>query len=213
MRGVSVLLGLLFGPVALGLYSLADRFMSSVVAMATTSIQAVSLPEFSRVQGQPEALKKSALSCIRLSATVTLPALAGLAAVSGPLMATIGPNWIPAVGVLKILCVLGMCLVLSFFTGPLLQALARTRQLAVLAWVRGAIGLVFLGGAGLLAKNGSIGRQIVTIAIARFIPTVLFVTHVFLYILMKLCQISVRDLVRAMWHSSLASSRVVVAGI
>src|SRR5258708_443934 len=45
MQAGSVLLGLLFGPVAVGLYRLADRFMSSVVAMATTSIQTLSLPE------------------------------------------------------------------------------------------------------------------------------------------------------------------------
>ncbi len=46
MQASSVLLGMLFGPVAVGLYRLADRLVSSVVAMATTSIQAVSLPEF-----------------------------------------------------------------------------------------------------------------------------------------------------------------------
>jgi O-antigen/teichoic acid export membrane protein len=44
-----VVLGALFGPVAVGLYRLADRLMASVIMLAS-SIQTVSLPEFSRVQ-------------------------------------------------------------------------------------------------------------------------------------------------------------------
>ena len=63
-----------FWPCSSGLYKLADKFVSSVVAMATSSIQAVSLPEFSRRQNDPVELRKSALSCIRLSASATLPA-------------------------------------------------------------------------------------------------------------------------------------------
>jgi O-antigen/teichoic acid export membrane protein len=118
----AIVLGLFFGPVAVGLYRLADRVMSTVLSAATSSIQAVSLPEFSRFQDQPVELRKSVLTCIRLSSTVTLPALAGMAAVSAPLMATVGPQWIPAARVLQVLCVLGMFFVFAFFTGPLLQA-------------------------------------------------------------------------------------------
>jgi len=38
-------------------------------------------------------------------------------------MATLGPRWIPAAGVLKILSVVGMAWIFAFFTGPLLQAM------------------------------------------------------------------------------------------
>src|SRR5207245_1310211 len=138
----SILLGLLFGPIAVGLYRLADRIMSSVLVAATCSIQWVSLPQFSRIQDQPAELRNSVLTCIRLSSTVTLPALALVAAVSGPLMATLGPEWLPAAYVLKILCVLGMLLMFAFFTGPLLQALARVRLVAVLEWARTLAGVI-----------------------------------------------------------------------
>jgi PST family polysaccharide transporter len=96
VQASSVILGLFFGPVALGLYRIADRIMSSVITLAMSSIQAVSFPEFSRLQHQPEELRKSALSCVRLTSAITVPALAGLAAVSTPLMAVIGPQWVPA---------------------------------------------------------------------------------------------------------------------
>src|SRR5206468_296115 len=59
----SILLGLFFGPVAVGLYRLADRVIGSVLSMTTASIQSVSLPEFSRLQNNPSELRRSILSC------------------------------------------------------------------------------------------------------------------------------------------------------
>src|SRR5579864_1349256 len=56
----SILLGIFFGPVAVGLYRIAERLVGSVVTMATASIQSVSLPEFSRHQDNPAELRKSA---------------------------------------------------------------------------------------------------------------------------------------------------------
>ena len=205
----SILLGVLFGPVAVGLYRLAERVTSGIQTMATSSIQAVSLPEFSRLQDNPEGLRNSALTCIRLSSATSLPALAGVAAVSGPLMATIGPKWIPAADVLKILSVLGMLLVLAYFTGPLLQALARPRQLAVLEWARTAAGTALLLVAGFLVRNGSVSSQIAGIAVARFVTGALLVTPVFLYIFVRLCKISLRDLAACIAPSAIAAASVV----
>jgi PST family polysaccharide transporter len=211
MQAGSVLLGVLFGPVAVGLYRLADRLMNSVVVMATSSIQSVSLPEFSRVQDQPEELRKSALSCIRLSATVTVPALACMAVVSGPLMATLGSRWVAATDVLRVLCLLGMSLVLSYFTGPLLQALGRTKQLAILEWARMAVGMGFLVVTAMLVKNASVNWQVTGIALARFVPTVLLVTPFFVYILMHFCRLSGRDLVSATAPSMLSAAGILIS--
>jgi O-antigen/teichoic acid export membrane protein len=205
MQAASVLIGLLFGPLAVGLYRLADRVMSSVMTTATASIQTVSLPEFARLQDKPEQLRRSALSCIRVSSIVTLPALAGLAAVSGPLMETIGPQWLPAANVLKILCVLGMFVMFAYFTGPLLQALSRTHKLAILEWARTAIGVAFLVGTGLLVRNSHPEWHLMAITLARFIPTVFVVTPAFLYILMKICDISLRSLLLSVGPSAAAS--------
>ena len=57
-QGGAILMGALFGPVAVGLYRLAERVVSSVSAVATSSIQAVSLPEFSRLQDKPDELRQ-----------------------------------------------------------------------------------------------------------------------------------------------------------
>jgi PST family polysaccharide transporter len=194
----SILLGLMFGPIAVGLYRLADRVTGSVVTMATSSIQAVALPEFSRLQDEPEKLKKSVLTCVRLSAVVSLPVLAGLAAVSGPLTATIGPEWVRAAGAVRILSVLGMCSVLAFFTGPLLQALFLVRKLAILEWARVGVGSAVLVVAGALVRNGSATSQVSGIALARLATGAVLVTPVFLWILMRLCNVGFRNLLSAL---------------
>jgi PST family polysaccharide transporter len=207
----SILLGVFFGPVAVGLYRIADRLVNSVVAMATSSIQSVSLPEFSRHQDNPSELRKSALSCVRLSSAMTIPALAGLAAVSGPLMATLGSKWLPASDVLKVLSVLGMSAVFAYFTGPLLQALSRPHHLAVLEWARSAVGVVFLAVAGYLVRGGTLTQQIIGLSLARFVPGFFLVMPAFLYILMRLAGISFRDLVASVAPSAIASGGLVIA--
>jgi PST family polysaccharide transporter len=207
----SIVLGLFFGPVAVGLYRLADRVMNTVLAAATSSIQAVSLPEFSRFQDQPTELRRSVLTCVRLSSTVTLPALTGMAAVSAPLMATVGAQWIPAKGVLQVLCVLGMCFVFAFFTGPLLQALAKVKLAAALEWARTAAGIALLVVAGFVARGRPISWQIMGIALARFVGGAFLVTPVFLYLLMRLAGIAFRDLISSLAPSVLASVSVALS--
>jgi polysaccharide transporter, PST family len=210
-QAASVLLGLLFGPIAVGLYQIADRVTNSIVAMATSSIQSVSLPEFSRTQDNPRELHKSALTCIHLSAATSLPALAGLAAVSGPLMATIGPQWIPAANAVKILSILGMLVIFAYFTGPLLQALSMPGRLAILVWARMFVGAVFLVVAGLLLRNRSVVAQISGIAFARFVTGALLTTPILVYILMRLCKISLRELMASVAPSAIAAASVVVS--
>jgi O-antigen/teichoic acid export membrane protein len=211
MQMGAILLGLFFGPVAVGLYRLAERLMGSVVSMATTSIQGVSLPEFSRLQDQPEELRKSAISCIRLSSMVTMPALTGMAAVSGALMATLGPKWTPATDVLIILCVQGMIFTLSYFTAPLMTALGHPKEVAKLEWARALVGVLFLLGFGFVLRTSTVNWQVIGIALARSVPNVLFVTPVFLYLLMKYAGVTFGDLIVALKGPMLSGLAIVGA--
>jgi O-antigen/teichoic acid export membrane protein len=211
VQSASVLVGLMFGPIAVGLYRMAERVANGTQAAVTSSIQAVSLPEFSRVQDNPLELRKSGLACIRMCSASALPAFAGLAAVSGPLMATVGPKWIPASNALTILCVLNMALVFAYFTGPLLQALSRPHQLAILEWIRMGVGAVFLVVAGFFVRNAPVEAQVAGIAVARFVTGTFLVTPAFLYIFMRLCRISIRDLLLTVLPSGIASLSVVAS--
>jgi polysaccharide transporter, PST family len=211
LQAGAILLGLLFGPVAVGLYRLADRLMGSVVSMATTSIQAVSFPEFSRLQDQPEELRRSAISCVRLSSIVTIPALTGMATVSGALMATLGPKWVPATDVLKVLCFQGMIFALSYFTGPLMTALGHPNEVAKLEWARAIVGVLFLVATGLLLRHAAVNWQVLGIALGRAVPNVLFITPVFMHLLMHYARVSLRDLVGAVRTSVLSGVGIAIA--
>jgi O-antigen/teichoic acid export membrane protein len=210
MQAGSIVIGMFFGPAEVGLYRIADKVVSTVITIAMSSIHTVSLSQFSRLQDHPIELKKSVLTCIRLSAGVTLPALAGLAAVSYPLMAVIGLNWVPAANALKVLCIMGMGAVFTYFTGPLMQALGRTHQIAALTWARTLIGCAILGGAGWLARSSSTETQILSIAGARLAVTVIFDIPFYIYFLLKLANISLNEFTNAAVPSVVASAIVAV---
>lgn len=207
----AILLGVLFGPIAVGLYRLADKLMSTVLALTQSSIQLVSFPEFARLQSRPEELRRSVLKCIRWSSTITIPPLAGLAVTSDLVVSVIGPQWLAASGVLKLLCVLGMVLIFAFFTGPLLQGLGKSRSVAALEWARTGASLGCLLIAAVIVRGGDLHRQLIGITLARFLTGTCLVTPAFVYILLRSCNISVRKFVSTVTPSLIASSALVVA--
>ena len=204
-QGGAIVMGALFGPVAVGLYRLAERVVSSVSSVAVSSIQAVSLPEFSRLQNDPAALKRSVRDCIRMSAIVTIPAMAGLIAISTSLMSALGPKWYPASGVLKLLSLLGMFYMFSMFTGPLLQALNRPNHLAVLEWSRTAVGTVFLVVAAWFVRNSDIQSQIIGLALVRCLFGIVLVTPIYFYLLLRLGRLTLRDAVTSIFPSVMSA--------
>jgi PST family polysaccharide transporter len=211
LQAGSVVLGALFGPAAVGLYRAADRIMNSVVAMAVSSVQHVSLPQFSRFQEQPQELRNSVRICIQMSAWISLPALAGVIAISRSLMDTMGPNWAPATGALRVLCVFGMAIVLTCFTVPLMQARGKTYQVAILEWARTFISLLLVVITGLLVRGEPVQVQVTSIAVSRLLVMGALVTPVFLYLLLKLSHISIRDFAFLIGPSVLASVGVVAS--
>jgi teichuronic acid exporter len=205
-----IVLGIFFGPAAVGLYKIADRLMSNVVTIAMSSIQAVALPQFSRLQDSPKELAKSVLACVRMSSTATLPTLAGLAAVSYPLMAIVGPNWTPASGALKVLCIAGMGAIFTYFTGPLMQALGKPHLVAILTWIRTLFGCLILGAAGWLARHTLPEVQVFSIAVARLILTILFDIPFYVYFLLKLANVSLYEFTNSAMPSIVSASGVAV---
>jgi O-antigen/teichoic acid export membrane protein len=210
LQSGAILLSILFGPAAVGLFRLAERVVSSVLSIGTSSIQAVSLPEFSRLQDKPEELRKSVLTIIRFCAALTLPAMAGLIAVSDDLMASLGPKWMPASEVLRILSVLGVMSMFSIFTGPLLQALSRPHHLAVLEWVRTLVGGGALCIAALLVKDSGIQSQIAAIASARLAVGGLLVLPVFLWLLLRLSGMAFTEVLAVVTPSAVSAVAVLV---
>jgi O-antigen/teichoic acid export membrane protein len=207
----SMLLGTLFGPTAVGLYNLALRAVNTVISMSSASIHSASFSQFSRVQDNPVELRNSVLLSVRMSATMSMPALAGLAVISEPLLATIGAGWVPASDALKVMCVAGMTSAFTNFTSPLIQALGRPRQSAILEWGRTVAGVAVLVAAGLLFQNSLLQYQVLSIATARLFTTLFLVIPIFVYLLLDLSDVSLRDLLASTFPAILASIVVLLS--
>ncbi|MGB7593221.1 MAG: lipopolysaccharide biosynthesis protein [Terriglobia bacterium] len=211
-QGDALLLGLFFGPLAVGLYRLGEKLMNTVLATASTPIQAVSLSEFSRHQHSPMELRQSLHTCLWMSSILTFPALAGLAATSAPLMAVMGERWNPAVDVLKLLCVLGAIYGMAQFTGPLLQAMSKPHYVAILVWVQTAVSTASLVTVAVLVKHWSVQSQLVAIALARLASTVLITVPVILFVIIYFGNISLREFFASI-SSGLAAAGAIVAAV
>lgn len=147
-RADALLMGIFFGPVAVGLYRLADRFAESVLELTMRPVAQVSLPFFSRLQNDRPGLRAAVASSMRTTLIFTLPAMAVMAACSGFLMELMGEEWEPAADVLKLLALVGVGKALVFFTGPLLFAVGRPHFRAIMLWALAAAsaGIVVLVG-------------------------------------------------------------------
>ena len=201
-------LGVFFSPVAVGLVRLADRVVSMVLEVATRSLQVVSFPQFSRVSDKPAELKRSVLACLRMSSVVTLPALTGIALTSDLFAAALGPKWAEAAPLLRILCLVGMALVFAQFTGPLLQALSRPRDLAKLTWALAFISIAVLCVVGIQLKSAPVHSQLLGYGMARVVSGALIFVPVMTFILARLSGISFKDFVSELMPSFAAAGFV-----
>lgn len=164
----TLIIGLFFGPVTVGLYRLAGRLPFMIVSGTTNSLQAAAFPQFCRIRDTPEELRKSILSCFRTASILSIPALAGLAVISQPLLSILGNKWAGASTAMSILCVCAMIQTVAWFTAPLLQALSKTRFLAAIEWGNA----ILLAGSIALAveflRNDTTRGQVAGIAATRF---------------------------------------------
>ena len=208
-----LLMGLFFGPMAVGLYQLAGRLMGTVLTTATGSIQVVSLPQFSKFQHEPSQLRASMLSCIRLSAIATVPALIGLGLVSDPLMRVLGKDWTQSADVLKILSLVGVVMTFQYLIGPLLQAVSKPHYAAAMVWGHGVISVLVLVAAGIFLKHATTGRQVLGIAVARLAVAALFFIPVIFHFLDRICQISPLQFLKTVVPSFVASGAAAIAVI
>jgi PST family polysaccharide transporter len=193
----TLLLGLFFGPVAAGVYRLADRLMRMLLEVATRSVQSVALPHFARLQDDPAALRAAVESCIRLSATVAIPAMAVLAAVSEPFFSIMGEQWSASGSVLNVLVIMGVAKAITLFTGPLLLANGKPMVPAILTWTLGVITVGGITAIGIMAAHWPFDAQIISVAIVRTLIFVLLYGTASVVLTRRACGLPFNRFIRA----------------
>lgn len=168
-RSDALLIGLFFGPTAVGLYRFAARFVDLVIDVTVRALQSVSLPELARLQRDRGAFAERTVGIVRTSALLAVPLLGVLAGTSDALVGLVGPEWIAAADPLKLLCAVGAVRAVTLFTGPMLQALARTQLLTVVNWGSAGLSAGSFVAAGLLLSDASTAGQVLGMAASRLL--------------------------------------------
>ncbi len=193
-RGDVLLMGLFFGPTVVGVYRLADRFVDALMELTTRPVGLVSLPHFSRLQHDREALQATVASCMRLVMLTTMPALLALAATSDYVLAVVGPEWEVGADAMKLMCVVGIVKGLTHFTGPLLFAVARPLTRALMLWIIAAINVVAVVGVGMALEASTEEDQLIGMSAARALVSLLVVVPLNLIIIKRLAGLPVRTI-------------------
>jgi len=110
-----------FGPVATGLYNAAKRIVLAATLMLSHTVSAVSLSALANIP-ERDARSSAALHGLAVTSLVTLPAFAGMAAISEDLIAlALGHGWEPAGPILAALALSGYALAIHQFCGSILM--------------------------------------------------------------------------------------------
>lgn len=195
-RADTLLVGLFFGPVVVGVYRLASRLAEVVVELTVRALQAAAFPMLSRLQDDLEELGRSTLRVVRVSALLAFPPLAILALSADSVTALLGPEWEAASVPLTVLCLAGGMRALSLFIGPVLQAVGRPHLFAGFTWVSAAASACTLVIAGAMTRSGKTADQLVAMASSRVVVHG-FVTVVSVVLLRRLLRVSMPRLCRA----------------
>jgi teichuronic acid exporter len=204
-RADALLIGLFFGAVPVGLYRLALRFIDMTTDLAAGALQAVSLPELSRLSADREAFTRRSLELVRLGTVLTAPVLGVLAVASEPLMRVLGEEWLPAITPLRVLCLLAVFQLFTHFVGPILQAAGKPGVLAGLAWVFGIGSAAAFTLTGFLLTGATLSQQVTAIAVARLLFFGGLVLLVVVPVLHRVIGLDGRLVVRAMAPAVLAA--------
>lgn len=108
-RGEGLIVGAALGPVSLGYYAVAQRFLILLRELFGSSIGQVAFPVFSRLQSDRDRRTRALRSVVRLSAVAAFPAFIGLAVLAPEIVdVLLGPTWAPSVVLVQLLAFQGL---------------------------------------------------------------------------------------------------------
>lgn len=133
----NLLVGKLFGPTALGLYSVSYNLVRTPANHLVVTLQTVLFPASARAQDNHEGLRRAYLTVVAGVALIAVPVFGGVAAVSGTVVeALFGNKWMDAAPILLPLALAMILHALMAVAGPVLWGKgAAGAELKVQFWV------------------------------------------------------------------------------
>jgi O-antigen/teichoic acid export membrane protein len=120
------IIGLIYNPAALGIYTLAYRLPQTLVLSTLWAMTAVLFPTFSSFQDQKDALKKTFLSVLRYVELLVTPLCLGMFIAADPLIRVIfGEQWVGSIPILRALSLYVWVVSIGYHVGDIYKAVGR----------------------------------------------------------------------------------------
>lgn len=140
-----LIIGRRFSTLELGYYTNASKIRDTASQSITYSVQKVSYPVLSSIQGDNDKLKAAFKKIIKNSVFITFPMMIGLAAVANPLINLLfGDKWLPSIYYIQVLCFAGMLFPLHAINLNILQVKGRSDLFLGLEIVKKVIALTVI---------------------------------------------------------------------
>lgn len=187
------------GPQSLGLFTVGAEFAQIPSADLIAPINRVVFPGLSRLTGDLAQLRRTFLDVLAATAIFVVPAAVGIAAVAEPLvLVMLGPKWLDAVPVIRILAVAAAIAVVTAGNGSAYLALGQPRFITLIASVRLAV-LIPLA----LALTAHVG--LTGAAYAELAASIVGLT-ISLPVVLRRMDLRLRDFFDRLWRPALAAA-------
>ncbi len=166
-RLYTLLVGRFYGVGALGYYTNAVSTQQLPEGFIASLFGRVMLPLFSGVAADKAKLRRGMQLAVRVAMLANVPMMLGMAAVAAPLVRTLfGPQWLPAVPILRVLCLAGVLLPLHLINLHVLMAQGHSRLMFRLEVTKKALGVILIVTGAFFGVMGIAWSQVIFSAVA-----------------------------------------------
>ena len=122
-RSDDLLIGYFLGPTLLGFYTIGYQLLLIIIRLVTEVTNSVAFPTFSRIQHQPERMRKAFYKVTQYTSVFAFPVFIGLAVLAPEIVpAVFGEKWTPSIPVMQVLALIGVLQSVLFFNGSVIKA-------------------------------------------------------------------------------------------
>ncbi len=140
-----IVIGRWFSAIQLGYYTNAQKLRDIASSSITTSVQKVSYPVLSSIQGNDVKLKSGYKKIIKNAVFITFPVMIGLAIIAEPFIKIVfGEKWIPSIFYFQLLCFSGMLFPLHAINLNILQVKGRSDLFLRLELIKKVISIILI---------------------------------------------------------------------
>ena len=122
-RSDDLLIGYFLGPTLLGFYTIGYQLLLVIIRLVTEVTNSVAFPAFSRIQNEPERMRRAFYNVTQYTSLFAFPVFVGLAVLAPELVpAVFGEKWSPSIPVMQVLSLIGILQSVLFFNGSIIKA-------------------------------------------------------------------------------------------